>query len=434
VIERGGHVHWCADADDARETLIRICREEGATSMVTKGKSMIGEEVGVNECLEEAGFRPVETDLGEYIIQLRHEAPSHIIAPAIHLSKDQVADAFRKQHTHLPADRPLEEPAVMLNEAREVLREEFLGASLGITGANMLIAETGSIVLVTNEGNGDLTQTLPRVQIVIASIEKIVPTARGRIHPSARAGALRHRPGPLRLHHVHHRAAPAGDLDGPEVFHVLLLDNGRSRMLGGPFREMLRCIRCGSCINHCPVYGAIGGHAYGWVYSGPMGAVLIPNLIGIDEAGHLPNASSLCGRCEEVCPVRIPLPGCRQCRRPLSRAERAGRGGCRGALARATRLERRRDRGTRGADPRQGLARCQPGLARGGGEWQPRAALRPGESHLTQFPARSSPRGAAREGPGVTPGGRVVSPARPRGSGLAKNREHHHRPLTHRRR
>lgn len=307
VVERGGHVHWCADADEARETLIRICREEGATS-ITKAKSMIGEELGVNDCLEQAGFRPVETDLGEYIIQLRHEAPSHIIAPAIHLSKDQVADAFRKQHVHLPADRPLEEPAVMLDEARAVLREEFLGASLGITGANMLIAESGTTVLVTNEGNADLTQMLPRVQIVIASIEKIVPTfedAATLLRVLARSATGQD----LSVYTTFTTGPrPAGDLDGPDVFHVLLLDNGRSRMLAGPYREMLRCIRCGSCINHCPIYGAIGGHAYGWVYSGPMGAVLIPNLIGLDEAGHLPNASSLCGRCEEVCPVRIPLP------------------------------------------------------------------------------------------------------------------------------
>lgn len=323
VVQRGGQVHWCADAEEARQALLRICREAGATS-ITKGKSMIGEEVGVNECLEQAGFRPVETDLGEYIIQLRHEPPSHIIAPAIHLSKDQVADAFRQRHTQLPADRPLEEPAVMLDEARTILRDEFLGASLGITGANMLIAETGSIVLVTNEGNADLTQTLPRVQVVLASIEKVVPTLEDaatilRVLARSATGQdlsvyTTFTTGPRR----------PGDLDGPEQFHVLLLDNGRTGMLGSEFREMLRCIRCGACINHCPVYGAVGGHAYGWVYSGPMGAVLVPNLIGIDEAGHLPNASTLCGRCEEVCPMRIPLP--RMLRQLRQRQFAAGQG------------------------------------------------------------------------------------------------------------
>ncbi len=307
VTENGGRVHWCADAESARQTVLSICRESGAHT-VTKGKSMIGEEIGINEFLEEHSVAPIETDLGEYIIQLRHEPPSHIIAPAIHLSKEQVADSFREHHAEYPADRPLGEPRAMLDEARTVLRRKFLQAEVGITGANMLVAETGSIVLVTNEGNGDLTQTLPQVQIVIASLEKVVPTLEDastilRLLARSATGQdlsvyTTFTTGPRRPE----------DLDGPPAFHVLLLDNGRSRMLGNEFREMLRCIRCGACINHCPIYGAIGGHAYGWVYSGPMGAVLIPNLIGVDEAGHLPNASTLCGRCEEVCPMRIPLP------------------------------------------------------------------------------------------------------------------------------
>jgi len=303
----GTHVHWCADAEAARQAIVQICRDAGART-VAKGKSMIGEEIGVNEFLEKEGFRPVETDLGEYIIQLRHEPPSHIIAPAVHLSKDQVADAFRTHHRNYPEARPLEEPEVLLAEARAVLRQEFLAAEVGITGANLLIAETGSFVLVTNEGNGDLTQTLPRVQIVIASIEKVVPTLEDattilRVLARSATGQdmsvyTTFSTGPKR----------AEDLDGPAELHVLLLDNGRSQMLGNEFREMLRCIRCGACINHCPIYAAVGGHAYGWVYSGPMGAVLIPNLIGMEEAGNLPNASTLCGRCEEVCPMQIPLP------------------------------------------------------------------------------------------------------------------------------
>lgn len=307
VTEAGGTVHWCTDAAAARQKVLEICRDVGART-VTKAKSMIGEEIGINEFLEQHSVTPVETDLGEYIIQLRHEPPSHIIAPAIHLSKQQVADAFRKAHPQFPSDRPLEEPRVMLDEAREVLRQQFLSADVGITGANMLVAETGSIVLVTNEGNADLTQTLPRVQIVIASIEKVVPTLEDactilRVLARSATGQelsvyTTFTTGPKR----------SGDLDGPDAFHVLLLDNGRTSMLDSEFREMLRCIRCGACINHCPVYAAIGGHAYGWVYSGPMGSVLIPNLIGIDEAGHLPNASTLCGRCEQVCPMRIPLP------------------------------------------------------------------------------------------------------------------------------
>lgn len=307
VIGSGGQVHWCSTAEEARSTVIDICRTAGARS-VTKGKSMIGEEIGINERLEAEGFRPVETDLGEYIIQLRKEPPSHIIAPAIHLSKDQVEDAFRKEHTQLPPGRPLSEPEELLNEARTILRTEFLNADVGITGANFLIAETGSIVLVTNEGNADLTQSLPRVHIVLASIEKVVPTLEDastilRVLARSATGQdlsvyTTFTTGPKRPE----------DLDGPEAFHVVLLDNGRTNMLGSEFQDMLRCIRCGSCINHCPIYGAIGGHAYGWVYSGPMGSVLVPNLLGLDEAGHLANASTLCGRCESVCPMRIPLP------------------------------------------------------------------------------------------------------------------------------
>jgi len=307
VTEVGGRVHWCTDAEAARQKILEICRASGART-VTKAKSMIGEEIGINEFLEHHSVKPVETDLGEYIIQLRHEPPSHIIVPAVHLSKEQVADAFRAAHPQFPSDRVLEEPRVMLDEAREVLRREFLSADVGITGANMLVAETGSIILVTNEGNADLTQTLPRVQIVIASIEKVVPTledATTILRLLARSATGQElsvyttfTTGPKRPE----------DLDGPEEYHVLLLDNGRTSMLGNEFKEMLRCIRCGACINHCPVYAAVGGHAYGWVYSGPMGAVLIPNLIGVGEAGHLPNASTLCGRCEEVCPMRIPLP------------------------------------------------------------------------------------------------------------------------------
>ena len=307
VIAAGGQVHWCADAEAARQTVVTLCREAGAKT-ITKAKSMIGEEIAINEALAAAGFTPIETDLGEYIIQLRDEAPSHIIVPAVHLSKEQVAESFRAHHRDLPAERPLSEPRAMLDEARTILRQAFLSADVGITGANMLIAETGSTVLVTNEGNADLTQTLPRTQIVIASIEKVVPTLEDaatilRLLARSATGQdlsvyTTFTTGPTR----------AEDRDGPAAFHVVLLDNGRSRMLGGPFAEMLRCIRCGACLNHCPVYSAVGGHAYGWVYPGPMGSVLTPNLIGLAGTSDLPNASTLCGRCEEVCPMRIPLP------------------------------------------------------------------------------------------------------------------------------
>jgi L-lactate dehydrogenase complex protein LldF len=307
VIEQGGHVHYAVTGEDARNIILDICRRLGARA-VTKGKSMVAEEIGLNDFLDANGIAAVETDLGEYIIQLRHEMPSHIIAPAVHLTKAQIERDFRRAHADLPHERRLDEPESLLAEARSVLREKFLAADVGITGANFLIAETGSSVIVTNEGNGDLTATLPRAHIVLASIEKIVPTLEDLsqlLRVLARSATGQEMSvyttlatGPRR----------AGDPDGPHEYHVVLLDNGRSAMLGGEFRDMLRCIRCGACMNHCPVYHAIGGHAYGWVYPGPMGAVLTPSLIGIEKARDLPNASTFCGRCEEVCPVRIPLP------------------------------------------------------------------------------------------------------------------------------
>jgi L-lactate dehydrogenase complex protein LldF len=307
VAAAGGKVHWARTAEEARAAVVEICRSVGAR-LVTKGKSMVAEEIGLNDHLEAQGITPVETDLGEYIIQLRHEPPSHIIAPAIHLMKEQVAATFRAEHKGLAPDRPLAEPRQLCDEAREVLRPRFLAADVGITGANFLVAETGSSIIVTNEGNGDLTQILPRVHIVLASLEKLVPTledAATLLRLLARSATGQEfsayttvSTGPRRL----------GDLDGPEQYHVILLDNGRSALLGGEFQDMLRCIRCAACLNHCPVYAAVGGHAYGWVYPGPMGSVLTPSLIGIEAAGHLPNASTFCGRCESVCPVKIPLP------------------------------------------------------------------------------------------------------------------------------
>ena len=307
VTAQGGQVHWCPSAADARKAVLDICRRVGAKT-VTKGKSMIAEEIALNEHLEANGITPIETDLGEYIIQLRHEPPSHIIAPAVHLTKDLIEADFRAKHTEFPPERSLSEPRELVDEARRVLRDSFLAADVGITGANFLIAETGSSVIVTNEGNGDLTQALPKVHIVVASLEKVVPTfedAATILRVLARSATGQEfstyttvSTGPKRPE----------DRDGPEEYHVVLLDNGRSEMLAGPFRDALRCIRCGACMNHCPVYHAIGGHAYGWVYPGPIGAVLTPSLIGIEEAGDLPNASTFCGRCEAVCPMRIPLP------------------------------------------------------------------------------------------------------------------------------
>ncbi|TVO57815.1 LutB/LldF family L-lactate oxidation iron-sulfur protein [Denitromonas halophila] len=303
VTAAGGHVHFATDAEDARRIILGICKKANA-KRITKGKSMVSEEMSLNEALIGEGYEVVETDLGEYIIQLADEPPSHIIAPAIHKTKDQVADLFAAAHNKpRKTDR-----AALVAEAREVLREKYFTAEVGITGGNFLVAETGSSVIVTNEGNGDLTQTLAKVHIVTSGIERVIPSLDDlsvflRILARSATGQetesyTTFSTGPRR----------DGDIDGPEEYHVVLLDNGRSKMLGSRFQDMLRCIRCGACMNHCPVYGSIGGHAYGWVYPGPMGSVLTPLIKGMDGTYDLPNACTLNGRCKSVCPVRIPLP------------------------------------------------------------------------------------------------------------------------------
>lgn len=303
VQRAGGVVHWARDAQEARDIVLAICQRAGART-VCKGKSMVSEEIGLNAALLTSGMEVVETDLGEYILQLAGETPSHIVTPALHKTKDEIAELFHVNHR-----RPRQiEVADLVDEARQVLREKFFCADVGITGGNFLVAETGSSVIVTNEGNGDLTQTLARVHIVTSSIERVVPTLEDvslflRLLARSATGQETETyttlsTGPRRC----------GDEDGPDEYHVVLVDNGRSKMLAGRFRDMLRCIRCGACMNHCPVYGAVGGHAYGWVYPGPMGAVLTPLFVGLDAAYDLPNACTLNGRCQSVCPVKIPLP------------------------------------------------------------------------------------------------------------------------------
>ena len=303
VLEQGGKVHWARDAAEARAIILRLCKGAGGRS-VTKSKSMISEEIGLNEALEAQKIRRVETDLGEYIVQLAGETPSHILAPAIHMTRDRISALFAEHH----GTPQVEEPQALLAEARRELRQRYFEADVGITGANFLIAETGSVVLVTNEGNAELTQGLPRMHIALASIEKVVPTLEEAcilLRVLARSATGQEFSAYTTLLTGPKRPA---DLDGPTSFHVVLLDNGRSGMLGTEYQDILRCIRCGACMNHCPVYLTTGGHAYGWVYPGPMGAVLTPSFIGIEEARHLPNASTFCGRCEQVCPMRIPLP------------------------------------------------------------------------------------------------------------------------------
>lgn len=307
VIEQGGQVHWARDAAEACDIVRAICRRAGAR-LVTKGKSMVSEEIELNAALEADGLEVIETDAGEYILQLNRETPSHIVMPTVHKTTDQIADLFQKHHAvHGFAERTTD-AAELVGQIRTVLRQKYFKADVGITGANFLVAETGSNIIVTNEGNGDLTSTLARVHIVTTGIEKIVPTLEDlsvmlRLLARSALGSeitsyTTLNTGPKR----------PGDQDGPEEYHVVLIDNGRSNMLSGAFREMLRCIRCGACMNHCPVYMSVGGHAYGSVYPGPMGSVLTPMISGHEAAGELPHACTLNGRCQSVCPVKIPLP------------------------------------------------------------------------------------------------------------------------------
>jgi L-lactate dehydrogenase complex protein LldF len=304
----GTQVHWAATAADANDIILGICRSAGAR-LVTKSKSMVSEEIGLGARLEAAALEVVDTDLGDYTVQIRGEPPSHIMAPAIHVAQEDIADDFRRRHQEFPADRDLSTAEALVSEARSVLRQKFLAADVGITGANFLVASTGSAIVVTNEGNADLTMTLPRVHVVITTIEKVVPTlddAWTLLRLLARSGT-----GQAFTAYTTLVTGPrrAGDPDGPEASHVVLLDNGRSEILASQMREVLRCIRCGACLNHCPVYCAVGGHAYASVYPGPIGAVLTPTFAGREDARELSSASTFCGRCEAVCPVEIPLVG-----------------------------------------------------------------------------------------------------------------------------
>ena len=300
---RGAIVHWAESGADVNRIVAEIAVQHGVRT-AAKSKSMVSEECGLNEALERAGVEVMETDLGEYILQLAHEAPSHIVAPVVHKNKEEISDLFAEKH-NLPRKTGIAE---LCREAREILRPAFLNADMGISGANFLVAETGSALIVTNEGNGRLVTTLPRVHVAITGIEKVVPTLEDvttllRLLPRSATGQSI-----TNYVSVLTGNKNAEDHDGPEHFHIILLDNGRSSLLGGEMQDMLRCIRCGACMNHCPVYQNIGGHAYGWVYPGPMGSILTPLLGGLENAPDLPNASTLCGACTVVCPVKIPLP------------------------------------------------------------------------------------------------------------------------------
>ncbi|MDQ7844751.1 MAG: LutB/LldF family L-lactate oxidation iron-sulfur protein [Armatimonadota bacterium] len=301
VALRGGHVHWARDGAEAAGIIARLARGR----RVVKSKSMTSEEIGLNEALASAGCEVTETDLGEYLLQLAGEAPSHLIAPIVHRSKEFIAALLSAA-----AGRPLPaEPERLTAVARELLRRRFLEAEVGITGANFLVAETGTVVLVENEGNIRLTTTIPRVHIALAGVEKVIP----RLADLAVFLTLlpRAATGQRMSSYVSLLTGPrrSGERDGPEEFHLVLVDNGRTAVHGDEtMREVLACIRCGACLDVCPVFERVGGHAYGSVYSGPIGAVLTPLLQGLTVAGDLPFASSLCGACGEVCPVKIDLP------------------------------------------------------------------------------------------------------------------------------
>ena len=303
ALARGAVVHWAETREDVNRIVCEIARGHGVKKAV-KSKSMVSEECALNEALEAAGIEVVETDLGEYILQLAREPPSHIVAPVVHKTRDEVSALFQEKH-HSPRKTDI---AALTREAREMLRQHFITADMGISGANFMVAETGSTLIVTNEGNGRLVTTLPRVHVAITGIEKVLPTLEDaatlmRLLPAHGTGQTI-----SNYISVTTGVKAEGERDGPQHFHVILLDGGRSALLGSDLQPMLRCIRCGACMNHCPVYQSVGGHAYGWVYPGPMGAVLTPSYVGLENAFDLPNAATLCNQCGVVCPVKIPLP------------------------------------------------------------------------------------------------------------------------------
>ena len=304
VTARGGQLIWARDGEEVAEFVADLARRKQAR-LIVKSKSMTTEEIDLRKRLAPHGLETVETDLGEYIVQLAEERPYHIVAPALHKTREEVGEIFSRR-LGVPREN---EPEKLTKIARAVLREKFLAAGIGMTGANFLVADSGAVVLVENEGNARLSTTAPGIHVAVAGIEKLIPRAQDLavflklLGRSATGQALTvytsFLSGPRR----------AEEIDGPEEFYVVLLDNGRSKLLADrDQRQSLYCIRCGACLSHCPVYRKIGGHSYPWVYSGPIGAVITPQIQGLSEAGWLPFASSLCGACGEVCPVKIELP------------------------------------------------------------------------------------------------------------------------------
>lgn len=303
VAKRGGHVFFAQTKEEATEYIQEVVKKKNAKKIV-KSKSMVTEEISLNQSLETEGCQVIETDLGEYILQVDdHDPPSHFVAPALHKNKEQVRDVFTKKLGYTKSANHEE----LAWHAREMLRQEYLTADIGITGCNFAVAETGSVCLVTNEGNADLVTSLPKTQITVMGMERLVPTFEEMevlVSMLTRSAVGQKLPS-----YVTVLTGPReeGAVDGPEEFHLVIIDNGRSDILGGEFQSVLQCIRCAACANVCPVYRHIGGHSYGSIYSGPVGAVLSPLLGGYDKYKELPYASTLCGACTEVCPVKIPL-------------------------------------------------------------------------------------------------------------------------------
>ncbi len=298
----GAVVHHAATGDEARDVVSKILKDKNV-KLVAKSKSMITEEIKLNERLEEEGLEVIETDLGEYIIQIAGEAPSHLLAPAIHKSRQQIGRLF----TDKLGCEYTEDPQVLTKIARRVLREKFIQADAGISGANFALAESGSLVILTNEGNGRMVTSLPPLHIAVLSIEKMLPSIRDlscflRLLPRSATGQ-----NITSYVSIISGTRKADESTGARELHIVLLDGGRSDIVKGEFREMLKCIRCSACMNVCPVYRTIGGHAYGWTYPGPMGIILTELLTGLEKSHPLSDASTLCGACNEVCPVKIPL-------------------------------------------------------------------------------------------------------------------------------
>ncbi len=304
VQRNGGVVHFARDSKEATDVVLDIARTRGV-KLAVKSKSMVSEEMALNHVLEAQGIESVETDLGEYIIQLADETPFHLVAPATHKSKEEIAQLFSEKL----GVRRLNSISALTLEARRTLRQKFLDADMGITGVNFAVAETGTIAIFTNEGNGGLSTSLPRVHVAIMGMEKVVPALEDmavmlRLLPRAATG--QHITSYVTLVSGPRRRT---DEDGPEEFHLVVMDNGRSKLLADPeLRESLYCIRCGACLNTCPVYQKVGGHAYGWVYPGPIGAVVTPVMVGLPKAKDLPFASTLCGACRDACPLKINIP------------------------------------------------------------------------------------------------------------------------------